>query len=168
MTTHKPVTVSLGDTAVPLLIPGPDIEALMALAAPGRTCIPALQQWSNPYNLHLQTPAHGGRFKAAFPANPVDGKALAAPAAMVCLLLNTAAFNVRCICRPKPTAEDFKAAFPLNPVDGKALAAPDADPTALQMVWVGHATMLVQMAGLTFLTDPVFSERCGQWGVGGG
>lgn len=77
------------------------------------------------------------------------------------LYVITAAFNVRCICRPKPTAEDFKAAFPLNPVDGKALAAPDADPTALQMVWIGHATMLVQMAGLTFLTDPVFSERCG-------
>lgn len=37
------------------------------------------------------------------------------------------------------------------------------DPTALQhnpsVTWIGHATMLVRMDGVTFLTDPIFSER---------
>lgn len=37
------------------------------------------------------------------------------------------------------------------------------DPAALQhnpsVTWIGHATMLVRMDGVTFLTDPIFSER---------
>ena len=28
-----------------------------------------------------------------------------------------------------------------------------------QIVWVGHATVLIQMAGMNILTDPQFSER---------
>ncbi|PNH03963.1 N-acyl-phosphatidylethanolamine-hydrolyzing phospholipase D [Tetrabaena socialis] len=42
-----------------------------------------------------------------------------------------------------------KRAFPLNPVDWAALAAPPPD--TVQAVW---------MDGFTFITDPVFSERC--------
>ncbi|CAM9450895.1 unnamed protein product [Phaeothamnion confervicola] len=30
----------------------------------------------------------------------------------------------------------------------------------MRVTWVGHATLLVQVNGLTFLTDPVFSDRC--------
>jgi N-acyl-phosphatidylethanolamine-hydrolysing phospholipase D len=37
------------------------------------------------------------------------------------------------------------------------------DPSALaknpSVTWIGHATLLVRMDGVTFLTDPVFSER---------
>ncbi|GLC42416.1 hypothetical protein PLESTM_001330900 [Pleodorina starrii] len=58
----------------------------------------------------------------------------------------------------RPTVEDYRRAFPLNPVDWTALANPPAD--GVQAVWVGHATVLVQMGGMTFITDPVFSERC--------
>lgn len=34
-----------------------------------------------------------------------------------------------------------------------------------QVLWVGHATVLVQQDGLSYLTDPVFSQRCApvQW-----
>ena len=39
-----------------------------------------------------------------------------------------------------------------------ALAASAAG--EVQAVWVGHASLLVQMHGVTFLTDPVLSERC--------
>lgn len=31
---------------------------------------------------------------------------------------------------------------------------------ALQVTWLGHASVLVQLSGLSILTDPVFSERC--------
>lgn len=38
------------------------------------------------------------------------------------------------------------------------------DPEALRhnpgITWIGHSTMLVRMDGVTFLTDPIFSERC--------
>lgn len=61
------------------------------------------------------------------------------------------------IGKPFPTAADFQQAFPLQTVDYAALACPDPD--AVQALWVGHATVLVQMEGLTFITDPVFSER---------
>ncbi len=30
----------------------------------------------------------------------------------------------------------------------------------VQAMWIGHASLLVQMHGVTFLTDPVLSERC--------
>jgi N-acyl-phosphatidylethanolamine-hydrolysing phospholipase D len=45
------------------------------------------------------------------------------------------------------------------------LSAPDLnqirhpDPKAIQLTWVGHDTFLIQAAGRTLLTDPIFSER---------
>jgi L-ascorbate metabolism protein UlaG (beta-lactamase superfamily) len=30
----------------------------------------------------------------------------------------------------------------------------------VQAMWIGHASLLVQMHGVSFLTDPVLSERC--------
>ena len=34
------------------------------------------------------------------------------------------------------------------------------------MTWIGHATVLVQTAGLNILTDPIWSERSGPFGRG--
>jgi len=50
-------------------------------------------------------------------------------------------------------------------VAGRAGAAPAVafDPDALRhnpsLTWIGHSTFLVRMDGVTFLTDPIFSER---------
>jgi len=33
--------------------------------------------------------------------------------------------------------------------------------TGLNFIWIGHATCLVQMDDFIFITDPLFSERCG-------
>lgn len=57
-----------------------------------------------------------------------------------------------------PTPADWAAAFPTHPVDWAALNSPPGD--AVQATWVGHSTLLVQLEGLAFLTDPVFSQRC--------
>jgi len=48
---------------------------------------------------------------------------------------------------------------------GRSGGAPrvDYDPEAIRhnpsITWIGHATFLVRMDGVTFLTDPIFSER---------
>jgi len=33
------------------------------------------------------------------------------------------------------------------------------DSTQIQITWIGHATFLIQIAGINILTDPIFSER---------
>ncbi len=43
-------------------------------------------------------------------------------------------------------------------------AAPPADSPAVTATWVNHSTFLLQFAGLTLLTDPVFSQRIGLFG----
>lgn len=59
----------------------------------------------------------------------------------------------------QPTTDDYLTAFPPATPDASALTNPPSD--AVQAVWIGHATVLVQLQGLfTFLTDPVFAERC--------
>ncbi|WAR12199.1 NAPEP-like protein, partial [Mya arenaria] len=36
----------------------------------------------------------------------------------------------------------------------------------IQITWIGHATVLVQIEGMNILADPVFSEKCGPAGFG--
>jgi hypothetical protein len=61
---------------------------------------------------------------------------------------------------PKP--EDLQRAFPVHPIDWRGLADTSAThPDSIQLVWIGHASMLVRMGGATFLTDPVLSKRYG-------
>ncbi|KAJ1831736.1 Protein-lysine N-methyltransferase efm4 [Coemansia sp. RSA 2706] len=47
------------------------------------------------------------------------------------------------------------------PLDRAAIDSP----SALQVTWLGHASLLLQIEGVTVLMDPVFSERCSpsQW-----
>ena len=47
--------------------------------------------------------------------------------------------------------------------DGAALRANTAEPT---VTWIGHATLLVQLDGVNILTDPIWSEHTGPFGLG--
>ncbi|CAL8463129.1 g2663 [Coccomyxa elongata] len=62
-----------------------------------------------------------------------------------------------------PTSKDFIDEFPLHQLDSATLS--DAGGDFITAVWMGHASVLVKMEGITFLTDPVFSQRCSpvQW-----
>ncbi|XP_004342859.2 N-acyl-phosphatidylethanolamine-hydrolyzing phospholipase D [Capsaspora owczarzaki ATCC 30864] len=58
------------------------------------------------------------------------------------------------------TAAELDRTLPILRPDFAALAkVPQADAT--QVMWVGHASVLVQFDGVTVITDPVFSHRCG-------
>jgi L-ascorbate metabolism protein UlaG (beta-lactamase superfamily) len=46
--------------------------------------------------------------------------------------------------------------LPAVKTDPRALADPASNPS---VTWIGHATMLVRLAGKTMLFDPIFSER---------
>ena len=49
--------------------------------------------------------------------------------------------------------------------DGSALQSPD--PATPQITWVGHATLLVQVAGVNLLTDPHWGERASPFSFAG-
>lgn len=58
---------------------------------------------------------------------------------------------------PKPPAAPTPTIVPdLGLIQSNARAGARMVPT---VTWIGHATVLVQMAGLNILTDPIFSER---------
>ena len=58
---------------------------------------------------------------------------------------------------PESWPSPFPAAVPEKQVDG----------TDLRITMVGHATMLVQIAGMNILTDPVWSERASPFSFAG-
>lgn len=55
---------------------------------------------------------------------------------------------------PDPAPEDLTRATP-----DVAVPRVPGDSDELRITWVGHATFLVQLPGLTLLTDPMFSDR---------
>ena len=55
--------------------------------------------------------------------------------------------------------------LPILKPDQKVLST---DPSSgIQVTWIGHATVLVQMEGLNVLTDPVFSARASPFSFAG-
>ncbi|GAQ81915.1 N-acyl-phosphatidylethanolamine-hydrolyzing phospholipase D [Klebsormidium nitens] len=57
----------------------------------------------------------------------------------------------------KVTTDMVKALQPVEPDLEKIIAPPN---NKIQLTWIGHATYLMQMEGLTILTDPVWGDRC--------
>ncbi|MEP6992463.1 MAG: MBL fold metallo-hydrolase [bacterium] len=53
---------------------------------------------------------------------------------------------------PNPARGSFAVATP-------DIARPHAPPEDYRATWIGHSTILLQMAGLNVITDPMFSER---------
>lgn len=56
---------------------------------------------------------------------------------------------------------------PLKPVSIVARVAKDyvqAPASGLRATWIGHATVLVEIDGARFLTDPIWSDRCSPYG----
>lgn len=60
----------------------------------------------------------------------------------------------------RPEWPDAIAVRPARP-------APFAAPRGMTATWVGHATVLVQAAGINILTDPIWSDRAGPFNLVG-
>jgi N-acyl-phosphatidylethanolamine-hydrolysing phospholipase D len=57
---------------------------------------------------------------------------------------------------PEPPPQGWN--LPARKIDPQQLAGAASNPS---MTWIGHATMLVRLAGKTVLFDPIFSQRAG-------
>src|ERR1700730_16833111 len=59
---------------------------------------------------------------------------------------------------PTPPRNSFPTASP-------SIVYPRAEPNHFGATWIGHSTVLLQIAGLNVITDPVFSQRASpvQW-----
>jgi hypothetical protein len=74
---------------------------------------------------------------------------------------NRANFVVRWL-----TGTDDREVWP-DRIDVKPLRTfPPLAEGELRATWVGHATVLIEMPGLTILTDPIWSDRSGPFGIG--
>ena len=63
---------------------------------------------------------------------------------------------------PKPPPGGWN--LPAVKTDPATLSSPDTNPS---VTWIGHATMLVRLAGRNILFDPIFSERASPVGFAG-
>ena len=57
-----------------------------------------------------------------------------------------------------PPQEEINKIFPIANVDWESLRKPPGD--KIQSTWIGHASVMVQLAGFNIITDPIFSKRC--------
>jgi len=55
--------------------------------------------------------------------------------------------------------QELDKMLPVLKPDKRTLDSSPAN--SIQVTWIGHATVLVQMEGINILTDPVFSDYCG-------
>eukprot|EP01121_Diplochlamys_sp_Union-15-3_P019223 TRINITY_DN7193_c0_g3_i1.p1 TRINITY_DN7193_c0_g3~~TRINITY_DN7193_c0_g3_i1.p1 ORF type:complete len:211 (-),score=30.17 TRINITY_DN7193_c0_g3_i1:85-717(-) len=58
----------------------------------------------------------------------------------------------------KPHTKVLDAEIPVIAPDFEKIRSPPAD--KIQITWIGHSSFLVQMEGVNFLTDPIWSNRC--------
>ncbi|WP_084583829.1 MBL fold metallo-hydrolase [Sphingomonas azotifigens] len=94
-----------------------------------------------------------GHFDGAHFANP-DGETAPAPALAFLFLAHRATSAAR---QPAwPASVPVTQGHPPARVDGQAM----------KVTWIGHASVLIQTEGLNILTDPVWSDVAGPFGIG--
>lgn len=70
-------------------------------------------------------------------------------------LLRTNAWKLSTLVPPESELDEV---FPVQELSWHAIESPP--PQEIQITWMGHSSLLVQMNGSNILTDPIFSQRC--------
>jgi len=60
---------------------------------------------------------------------------------------------------------DERAPWPAHVATPAGRPAHQTDPTRMVVTWIGHSTVLVQAGGINILTDPIYAEKAGPWGL---
>jgi L-ascorbate metabolism protein UlaG (beta-lactamase superfamily) len=55
--------------------------------------------------------------------------------------------------------------WPAHVATPRGHAANVSDPGRMVVTWIGHSTVLVQAGGINILTDPIYSQKAGPWGL---
>jgi L-ascorbate metabolism protein UlaG (beta-lactamase superfamily) len=55
--------------------------------------------------------------------------------------------------------------WPAHVATPRGHAANVSDPGRMVVTWIGHSTVLVQAGGINILTDPIYAEKAGPWGL---
>lgn len=66
-----------------------------------------------------------------------------------------------------PAAATACPMAPARVAGSRARCVARPDPRRMFATWIGHSTVLVQAGGISILTDPVYADRSGPWGVFG-
>ena len=60
---------------------------------------------------------------------------------------------------------DEQSLWPNHVATPRGHAAIVNDPRRMVVTWIGHSTVLVQAGGINILTDPIYAEKAGPWGL---
>lgn len=60
---------------------------------------------------------------------------------------------------------DAASPWPAHVATPVGHAATVTDPKRMVVTWIGHSTVLVQAGGINILTDPIYAEKAGPWGL---
>lgn len=107
------------------------------------------------HNPDGETPVPGARFAASFLWRGLTRPRDQWPARVPIIPGYPPAAATACPVAPARVAESL----------ARCVARPD--PRRMFATWIGHSTVLVQAGGINILTDPVYAERAGPWGLFG-
>ena len=60
---------------------------------------------------------------------------------------------------------DAQSPWPAHIATPRGHAAIVSDSRRMVATWIGHSTVLVQAGGINILTDPIYAEKAGPWGL---
>jgi L-ascorbate metabolism protein UlaG (beta-lactamase superfamily) len=65
----------------------------------------------------------------------------------------------------KMLSREQRTSWPAHVATPQGAPVALTDPKRMVVTWIGHSTVLVQAGGINILTDPIYAEHAGPWGL---